>query len=88
MRRVLAELSIVLLVSAGLPATAQARTNLNGSYAFVGPRTCTLSSMPFQNDASGGPTLISGPVFRQSAVDTGNFTFNGRHRYPKWKEQH
>ena len=84
MRHASAKLSIVLLVSAAIVALmsagpspkAEARTNLNATYAFVGPRTCTLSSTPFGNDASGTPTVIAGLVFRQSAVDTGTFTFN------------
>jgi len=76
MQRVLAELSIVLLVSAAQLSAAEARTNLNATYVFYGDRTCTLSSAPFQNDPSGTPTVIAGPVLRQSAVDTGTFTFH------------
>jgi hypothetical protein len=76
MRSIVAKLSMLLSVSAVLLATAEARTNLNGTYVFFGDRACTLSSTPFANDASGAPTIIEGPVFRQSAVDTGTFTFN------------
>jgi hypothetical protein len=76
MRRILAALLMMLLVSAGLLPTAEARTNLTGTYAFAGDRSCTVASTQFNNDASGAPTVIPGPVFRQSAVDTGTFKFN------------
>ena len=76
MRRILAALFMVLLVSAGFLATAEARTKFSGIYAFAGDRSCTVASSPFNADASGAPTIIPGPVFRQSAVDTGTFTFN------------
>jgi len=76
MRGVLVKTSMLLLLSSGLLATAEARTNLNGTYVFFGDRACTLSSTAFANDASGAPTVIAGPVFRQSAVDTGAFNFS------------
>jgi hypothetical protein len=75
MRYISPRLFAVLLVSAGVLLTAEARADLTGKFAFVGVRTCIVSSTPFIDDASGAPTVISGAVFRQNAIDAGTFTF-------------
>lgn len=75
MGNTLAPLALLCAI-VGLIGTADAGTNLNGVYIFAGDRSCTISSTPFGTDASGAPTLISGPVIRQGAVDTGTFTFH------------
>jgi hypothetical protein len=78
MQRTLSALFIVLFVHAvgGVPPTVEARTHLHGTYISEGFRSCTVASTPFNNDPSGAPTVISGEVFRQNAVDAGTFTFN------------
>src|SRR5215471_4978594 len=72
---------VVLLITAvgGVAPTVQARTKLNGTYAFTSVRTCTqtLTNTPFIADASGAPTVIpTGGVLREEAVDSGVTTFN------------
>jgi hypothetical protein len=64
--------------AAGVAPTVEARTNLNGAYAFTTARTCTVSNNPFTTDPSGAPTIIppGSQVFRQAAVDSGTVTFN------------
>lgn len=68
-------LFIALFGTSVLLSATEARKHLTGTYNFVGVRSCTLSSTPFNNDPSGAPTLISGTVTRQTAVDTGTFLF-------------
>ena len=58
------------------PLPDEGRKHLTGTFDFAGVRSCTIASTPFNNDASGVPTVISGAVFRQSAVDAGTFAFN------------
>lgn len=76
MPRTLSALFMLLVVSAVIVPTVEARMNLNGSYASTTARSCTVSNIPFANDASGAPTVIAGGVFRQDAVDTAIVTFN------------
>ena len=79
MQRKLSALFVVLFLNAvggGVPPV-EARTNLNGPYAFTTFRSCTVANSPFINDASGAPTVVpAGGVFRQNTVDSGIQTFN------------
>ena len=70
-------IAILALLAVGVIAPrADARTSLNGTYAYTTARTCIVVNSPFFVDASGNPTIISGTVSRQSAVDSGIATFN------------
>jgi hypothetical protein len=76
MQHRLATLFMVMFGSAVLLSATDDLKHLTGTFDFVGDRSCTISSTPFNNDASGAPTIISGAVFRQNAVDTGTFVLN------------
>jgi hypothetical protein len=78
----LAQLTLVsgfALIGAGMPSLASADGNhdahLRGSYAFTTTRNCTIASAPFVGDNLANPP--SSAFFRQSAVDSGIYTFNG-----------
>jgi len=80
MQRILSLSFIVLFVNAigGIAPAVEARTNLNGTYAFTQVRSCTVANSPFDDDPSGAPTRIpaTGVVARQVAEDSGITTFN------------
>lgn len=80
MQRIASILFAVLFVSAisGVVPMAEARNNLNGSYAFTTTQVCSTANSPLGIDASGAPTVIpASGVFRTIVVNTGVQTFNG-----------
>jgi hypothetical protein len=78
MRRLLSALVMMLVVISIVAVAVEARTNLNGAYAFTTEQSCTVANSPFGTDANGAPSVIpTGGVFRQLTVNTGIFTFNG-----------
>ncbi len=79
MRRILAALvALVISTVFGVVPTVEARTNLNGDYAFTTNRSCTTTNGPdFATDPSGAPTIIvDGGFFRQIATESGTTTYN------------
>jgi hypothetical protein len=77
MQRLLSALFVTLLVAAIGAVPVEARTNLNGSYAFSRVRTCTAqNNTQFDFDPTGAQTVITGAAIRQIVTDTGLLTFN------------
>ena len=77
MKRVLWALAATLTIVALGGGSVEARTNLNGTYAFTSNRSCTTTNGPdFIPDGSGGFIINDGGFFRQIATDSGTTTYN------------
>jgi len=77
MKRVLWALAAATTIIAIGGGAVEARTNLNGTYAFTSTRSCTTTNGPdFIPDGSGGFIINDGGFFRQIATDSGTTTYN------------
>jgi hypothetical protein len=64
-------------VSSVATAAGNLDAQLRGSYAFTSARTCTFAREPFDGPNLLIPNVDPATIFRQTATDSGIYTFNG-----------
>jgi hypothetical protein len=71
----------LVIASSFVSSVAMAAGNLNarlhGPYAFTSTRTCTVAREPFDGPYFLIPNVASNTIFRQTATESGIYTFNG-----------